>query len=152
MKSMGWIKKTLIELESSELLLSDRDKKLFKTKKLKFMITCVGRYSKEGCHDCVIYKDTIDRMVLSLDKDEPHDIREYRNLYSLVLKHLVNSHEFKQEGKYFFVFISTGITIGALIGSLEYDNAILGTSIGLIIGSFIGLVLEYRAKMLGIQI
>ena len=152
MKDISWKERTLLNLSVIEVKLSERDKKLYKTKKLNTIISCVWEYSRGGCHDCIIYRDTLERMILNIDRRGFHGIKEYRTLYSLVLRHLVSTHKLVQEGKYLSASAPLGMSFGVLIGYVQFDNTVIGISLGLAIGVVIGLTMDYRAKQSGVQI
>lgn len=140
----SWSNNTFKILDLVEKKLTIKEQIKFKTKNLRKMINDVGLFSEDGCNDCLVYKDTLERILNQL-LNNTHDKREFMNLYSIILNHLVKSHGAVRRGQFVYLYMIICSTTGGLLSVLSGISVTFGLIIGVLFGALFGLIREVVA-------
>ncbi len=151
MEKTNWKLDRLNKLSAIEKKLSVSEIRSLKIKKLHQIIKTICIHAEEGCIDCTIYQDTLERMVDMIHNGSVN-YREYNNLYSLILNHLVRTHSVTQKWLQLYMSVFISICSGILIGIFVLKNMSIGILFGAISGILIGSVLEILALKKGNQL
>lgn len=140
----SWSNNTFRILDLVEKKLTSKEQIKFKTNNLRKMINDVGLFSEDGCNDCLVYKDTLERILNQL-LNNTHDKREFMNLYSIILNHLVKSHGAVRRGQFVYLYMIICSITGGLLSVLSGVSVTLGLIIGVLFGALFGLIREVVA-------
>lgn len=131
------------KIEILEKEMSKSQLKRYKIKQLKRMIQSVYRFGDAGCHDCVIYQSTLERMITNIEVRGNY--REFINLFCLIRNHLIKEHHYVQAYMKLSNFTLVWSLFAALIGHYVLDNYMISLA-GAGFGFTIGIIQEHKAE------
>lgn len=149
-KSMNWEQTYLLRVEAFEANISKQLARKLKIAQLKLMIINIFKFADDGCHDCLIYKSTIERMIDHLE--HRGNLKEYKNLFCLIRNHLIREHKFVQSGISMFIIASIFMSIGIFAGLYVFDSFGMSFFISTFMGIILGLTQEMKLQKIGVRL